>query len=78
MSEPSVRRAGERSPPSREYAGEPVSLSQSLRLIEVAATLTSTCPAAGDGVGTSSTRSTSGRPVAVVDGRPHGSADGRG
>jgi hypothetical protein len=31
-------------------------------LIDVAATLTSTCPAAGDGVGISSIRNTSGDP----------------
>ena len=62
MSEPSVRRAGARSPPMRAYSGEPRRHSQSLRLTDVAATLTSTCPAAGDGTGTSSTRSTSGGP----------------
>ena len=62
MSDPSVRRAGARSPPSRAYAGEPRRVSQSLRFTDVAATRTSTCPEAGDGIGTSSTRSTSGGP----------------
>ena len=62
MSDPSVRRDGERSPPIRAYAGDPRRPSQSLRLTEVAATFTRTCPAAGDGTGTSSIRSTSGDP----------------
>jgi len=57
-----VRRVGDRNPPSRAYKGEPRRDSQSLRLTDVAATRTRTCPAAGDGVGTSSTRSTSGGP----------------
>ena len=42
--------------------GIPRSPSQSERLIDVAATLTSTCFAPGDGIGTSSMRSTSGGP----------------
>jgi hypothetical protein len=46
----------------RAYSGDPRRHSQSLRLIDVAATLISTCPAAGDGVGTSSIRNTSGDP----------------
>ena len=62
MSEPSVRRAGARNPPMRAYSGEPRRHSQSLRLIDVAATLSNTCPAPGDGVGTSSIRNTSGDP----------------
>jgi hypothetical protein len=62
MSEPSVRRAGERSPPMREYSGEPRRVSQSLRLTEVAAILTSTCRPAGDGLGRFSIRNTSGGP----------------
>jgi hypothetical protein len=62
MSEPSVRFAGVRSPPMRAYSGEPVKPSQSLRLTDVAAILTRTCPASGVGIGTSATRSTSGEP----------------
>src|SRR6185369_3921009 len=62
ISEPSVRRAGERSPPMREYRGEPRRVSQSLRLTEVAAILTSTCPAVGDGLGSCSIRNTPGGP----------------
>jgi hypothetical protein len=46
----------------RAYSGDPRRHSQSLRLIDVAATLISTCPALGDGVGTSSVRNTSGDP----------------
>jgi len=60
MSEPSVRRAGERNPPSRAYVGEPRSVSQSLRLTDVPAILTSTCPGAGVGMAISSTRSADG------------------
>jgi hypothetical protein len=62
MSEPNVRNAGVRSPPMRAYIGDPRRHSQSLRLTDVAATRTRTCPAAGDGTGTSSTRNTSGPP----------------
>ena len=40
-------RAGERSPPMRAYSRASPQASQSLRLTDVAATLTSTCPAAG-------------------------------
>ncbi len=49
MSEPRTRRLGFRSPPIRAYPGEPVRPSQSLRLIDVAAICTRTCPAAGRG-----------------------------
>src|SRR5918997_3114217 len=62
MSEPRTGSAGARTPPMREYSGEPRRVSQSLRLTDVAATWTSTWPAAGDGTGTSSTRRTSGDP----------------
>ena len=62
MSDPSVRQAGNRSPPIRAYAGDPRRHSQSLRLTEVAAIFTRTWPAAGEGIGTSSTRSNSGDP----------------
>ena len=62
MSDPSVRCAGPRRPPIRAYAGLPVRHSQSLRLSDVAATFTRTCPAAGEGMATSSTRRTSGDP----------------
>ena len=62
MSDPSVRCAGERSPPIRAYAGDPRRHSQSLRLTDVAATCTRTWPAPGAGIGTSSMRSTSGDP----------------
>ena len=61
-SEPSVRRAGVRSPPSRAYSGAPRRHSQSERLTDVAKTLRSTWFVVGDGVGTSSTRNNSGGP----------------
>ena len=62
MSEPSVGDAGARNPPMRAYSGEPRRHSQSLRFTDVAATRTSTCPAAGTGTGTCSMRNTSGGP----------------
>ncbi|WP_260710634.1 hypothetical protein [Dactylosporangium aurantiacum] len=46
----------------REYSGVPRKVSQSLRLTDVAAILTRTCPAAGAGTATLSIRSTSGGP----------------
>ncbi len=42
MSDPSVRRAGERSPPIRAYDGDPRRHSQSLRLTDTATTFTRT------------------------------------
>ena len=71
MSDPSVRRAGARSPPIRAYAGDPRRPSQSLRLTEVAATFTSTCPAAGVGHRNVLDAQHVGRPVPVVDDRLH-------
>ncbi len=62
MSDPSVGRAGRRGPPIRAYTGEPWRHSQSLRFNDVAATLTRTWSLPGSGIGTSSTRSTSGPP----------------
>ena len=70
MSDPSVRQAGNRSPPIRAYAGDPRRHSQSLRLTEVAAIFTRTWPAPGVGTGTSSTRANRAT-VPVVDDRLH-------
>ena len=61
-SEPSTGRGGRHGPSTREYAGQPRSVSQSERLTEVARTRSSTSPGPGSGVGTSVTRSTSGPP----------------
>ena len=62
---------GERSPPIRAYAGDPRRHSQSLRLTDVAATLTRTWPAAGDGHRDVLDAQHVGRPVPVVDDRLH-------
>ena len=71
MSEPSVRRAGNRSPPIRAYAGDPRRHSQSLRLTDVAATFDPHLAGGGRRHRDVLDAQHVGRPVPVVDDRLH-------